>query len=211
MNSRKQIPINKAFVLLVFAIATLLVGCGTTARTVSAKEAVEMRAAIASKPKIASNSPKNVGQGNTNDLEKIYEHPVYDIPLSQAWPIVRETLSKFCDGKLKKIDESNHRLEGINRNVWEGDTYVMVDLLSDQQRTVVQIAVRDYGLNRNIITRSPHILDLFIDRLNAAMKKVESSHGDAAARLQTLEDLKAKGLITDEEYRSKRTAILGGL
>jgi len=143
--------------------------------------------------------------------DDIHEHPVYDFPVKQAWPIVQDTLSKFCDGKLRVIDESNYHLEAKNQNVWEGDTYVMVTLKPDQQRTIVEVSVRDYGLNRNIVTRSPHILDVFLQRLDVAMKKSESKQSDAATRLQTLEDLKAKGLITEDEYREKRAAILGGL
>jgi len=54
-------------------------------------------------------------------------------------------------------------------------------------------------------------LDVFLDHLNAAMKKTKLSQSDAAARLQMIDGLKAKGLITEEEYREKRAAILSGL
>lgn len=196
-------------VLTVLLSAFFLVGCGTTARTMSHKDAIEALAKANSEPKVSS--PKAGKQVNTNLTDEIHEHPTYDMPVKQAWPIVRDTLSKFCDGKLRVIDEANFHLEAKNQNVWEGDTYVMVTLKSDQQRTVIEVAVRDYGLNRNIVTRSPRILDIFLQRLDVAMKKSINTQPDAVTRLQTLEDLKAKGLITEEEYRERRAAILGGL
>jgi uncharacterized membrane protein YdbT with pleckstrin-like domain len=38
-----------------------------------------------------------------------------------------------------------------------------------------------------------------------------SAPGDATARLQQLADLRAKGLISEQEYQSKRAEVLGGL
>jgi hypothetical protein len=188
MKMFKQLSAN-IFVLM----ATLtFVGCGTTVHTMSHDEAVEARAAT------------------STESQPIYESPTYNIPIAQAWPIVCETLSTFCDGKIKKIDEPNYHLEAKNQNVWEGDTYLVVDLQQDKQQTIVKVSVRDYGWNRNIVTRSPHILSLFLSHLDTAMKKQLPPTSDVAARLQTLDDLKAKKLITDQEYQQKRAAILNG-
>jgi Short C-terminal domain len=188
--SRKQIIINTMPML---AIVLFLAGCGTTVQTMSHEDAVKART-------------------NGALTSKINEDPVYDMPLAEAWPVVRETLSSFCDGRLKTIDEENHYLEGVNRNFWNGDALVMVGLKPDHQQTIVQIAVRDYGFNRDLVTsRSPHIFDLFLKRLNEAMMKKQLLQPNAATRLKTLNDLKAKGLINEDEYREKRAAILNGL
>jgi hypothetical protein len=197
---------------LVLAATLLLCGCGTTVRTVSHEEATKASATVRVVGTTTSLPAKTTHPTNEAEAEHIYENPVYNMPIEQAWPIIRETLSSFCDGKLAKVDASNHHLEAKNQNVWAGDTYLVVDLKPEQQATIVEVAVRDYGWNRNLVaTRAPHILSLFLERMNAAMKPANPTALDSAARLQTLNELRAKGLITEEEYQNKRAEILGGL
>jgi hypothetical protein len=198
--------------MIVFALSLLVNGCGTTVHTLSKDQADKARAEVASKPKVILTNSRGVQLGNNNFENNIHEHPVYDMPVTQVWPIVRKTLSTFCDGNLQKNDESTFHLEAKNQNVWEGDTLVIVNLKPDHQRTIVEVSVRDYGINRNLLaSRSPHILNLFLERLNFAMNKMKPAQPDATARLQMLDNLKQKGLITDEEYRQKRAAIISGL
>ena len=62
-------------------------------------------------------------------------------------------------------------------------------------------------LNRRVTHMTPAAL--FSRRLH--MKPANSPATNTTARLQMPDDLKAKGLITDDEYQKKRAAILNDL
>jgi hypothetical protein len=141
--------------------------------------------------------------------------PIYSGEIVDVENALIRAISSYMH-HVDEVDRKNHVIRVVDDEFWAGNTETNFTLVKQPDgRIRVDGLSQSHGNPSIGGVRERHVLKEIFQRLDIEMQapplQVVPSTPTVEDRLRTLDQLHDQGLITDDEYQSKRKEILKGL